>query len=173
MGSENYAAPEQWGQGQTDARSDVYAVGATMYHLLANEPPLPAFVPGERVPLRRRNPSASERIDAIIERAMAREREERYQSAEEMRQALLRGLPPWERLRLLGQQGGSGGGGGARTAAQGRVTDTSPAAPMLWPAVRATANALANRRCTAQHAAPRTAPPHDTAHSVATCWHTS
>lgn len=141
MGSENYAAPEQWGQGQTDARSDVYAVGATMYHLLANEPPLPAFVPGERVPLRRRNPSASERIDAIIERAMAREREERYQSAEEMRQALLRGLPPWERLRLLGQQGGSGGGGGARTAAQGRVTDTSPAAPMLWPAVRATANA--------------------------------
>ncbi|MHB1317095.1 MAG: serine/threonine protein kinase [Anaerolineae bacterium] len=111
MGSENYAAPEQWGQGQTDARSDVYAVGATMYHLLANEPPLPAFVPGERVPLRQRNQSASERIESIIESAMARERQDRYQSAEEMRQALLRGLPPWERLRLMGSQSGSSGNG--------------------------------------------------------------
>jgi hypothetical protein len=111
MGSENYAAPEQWGQGQTDARSDVYAVGATMYHLLANEPPLPAFVPGDRVPLRLRNPSASERIETVIDRAMARERQDRYQSADDMRQALLKGLPPWERLRLMGQQGGSAGSG--------------------------------------------------------------
>jgi hypothetical protein len=35
LGSENYAAPEQWGQAQTDARSDIYGLGATMYHLLA------------------------------------------------------------------------------------------------------------------------------------------
>lgn len=138
MGSENYAAPEQWGQGQTDARSDVYAVGATMYHLLANEPPLPAFVPGERVPLRKRNPSASERIDAIIERAMAREREDRYQSAEEMRQALLRGLPPWERLRLMGQQGASAGG---RTAVPDRGADATAPGPMHVPSVRPTATA--------------------------------
>ncbi|NLT74285.1 MAG: protein kinase [Chloroflexi bacterium] len=109
MGSENYAAPEQWGQEQTDARSDVYAVGATMYHLLANEPPLPAFVPGERVPLRQRNPSASERVDAIISKAMARDRNDRYQTAEEMRQALLRLLSPWERLRLVGAPGSAGG----------------------------------------------------------------
>ena len=138
MGSENYAAPEQWGQGQTDARSDVYAVGATMYHLLANEPPLPAFVPGERVPLRKRNPSVSERIDAIVERAMAREREDRYQSAEEMRQALLRGLPPWERLRLLGQQGGSGGG---RTSVTEGTGDATRPSPVISPPVRPAANA--------------------------------
>ena len=51
MGSENYAAPEQWGKGQTDARSDLYALGATMYHLLANMAPTPAFLPSEPLPL--------------------------------------------------------------------------------------------------------------------------
>jgi serine/threonine-protein kinase len=51
MGSENYAAPEQWGKGQTDGRSDVYALGATMYHLLANMAPTPAFLPSEPLPL--------------------------------------------------------------------------------------------------------------------------
>ena len=66
MGSENYAAPEQWGKGQTDARSDVYALGATMYHLLANMAPTPAFLPSEPLPLAnyngaliQRRPSAS------------------------------------------------------------------------------------------------------------------
>lgn len=99
MGSENYAAPEQWGQGQTDPRSDLYSLGATLYHLLTNEPPLPAYVPGERAAIAERNPSVSERLIQIVERAMAPERGDRFHSAAEMRSALLRCLPPWERLR--------------------------------------------------------------------------
>ena len=59
MGSENYAAPEQWGKGQTDARSDVYALGATMYHLLANMAPTPAFLPSEPLPLANYNGALS------------------------------------------------------------------------------------------------------------------
>jgi tRNA A-37 threonylcarbamoyl transferase component Bud32 len=139
MGSENYAAPEQWGQGQTDARSDVYAVGATMYHLLANDAPLPAFVPGERVPLRQRNPSASERIEEVIDRAMARERQDRYQSAEDMRQALLRGLSPWERLRVMGQPAASASSGATATTREsvenGPVSRVTPS-PQSPPDVR-------------------------------------
>jgi serine/threonine protein kinase len=93
MGSENYAAPEQWGKGQTDARSDIYALGATMYHLLANMSPTPSFLPTPPLPLAGYNPALSEATIKIIEKAMAEEPGERYQSALEMRQALLAALP--------------------------------------------------------------------------------
>ena len=76
MGSENYAAPEQWGKGQTDARSDVYALGATMYHLLANMAPTPAFLPSEPLPLANYNGALSKETVALIEKAMDRERSE-------------------------------------------------------------------------------------------------
>ncbi len=93
MGSENYAAPEQWGKGQTDARSDVYGLGATMYHLLANMAPTPAFLPSEPLPLGNYNGAISNKTIGIIERAMARDRARRFQSAREMREALLDALP--------------------------------------------------------------------------------
>ncbi len=93
MGSENYAAPEQWGKGQTDARSDVYALGATMYHLLANMAPTPAFLPSEPLPLGNYNGALSKQTIAIVEKAMDRDRKNRFQSALEMREALVNALP--------------------------------------------------------------------------------
>jgi hypothetical protein len=93
MGSENYAAPEQWGKGQTDARSDLYALGATMYHLLANMAPTPAFLPSEPLPLGNYNAALSKKTIAIIEKAMVRDRQRRFQSALEMRRALVDALP--------------------------------------------------------------------------------
>jgi hypothetical protein len=93
MGSENYAAPEQWGKGQTDARSDIYALGATMYHLLANMAPTPAFLPSEPLPLGNYNGAVSKQTITIIERAMDRDREDRFQSALAMREALVAALP--------------------------------------------------------------------------------
>lgn len=93
MGSENYAAPEQWGKGQTDARSDVYALGATMYHLLANMAPTPAFLPSEPLPLGNYNGAISKKTIKLIDKAMNRDRERRFQSALEMRQALIDALP--------------------------------------------------------------------------------
>lgn len=91
MGSENYAAPEQWGMAQTDARSDIYALGATMYHLLANTPPSPAFLPAPPVPLRQYNPAVSERTTGAIKRAMARDPDQRFATAAAMRSALTGG----------------------------------------------------------------------------------
>jgi serine/threonine protein kinase len=93
MGSENYAAPEQWGKGQTDARSDVYALGATMYHLLANMAPTPAFLPSEPLPLGNYNGALSKKTIALVDKAMDRERKNRFQSALEMREALIGALP--------------------------------------------------------------------------------
>jgi hypothetical protein len=93
MGSENYAAPEQWGKGQTDARSDVYALGATIYHLLANMAPTPAFLPSVPLPLANYNGAASNKTVAIVEKAMNREREARFQSVLDMRQAIVAAMP--------------------------------------------------------------------------------
>ncbi len=93
LGSENYAAPEQWGQAQTDPRSDIYGLGATMYHLLANMPPSPAFLPTEPTPLDALNPALSPETVRIVSKAMARRREDRYQSALEMKEDLLASVP--------------------------------------------------------------------------------
>ncbi len=100
MGSENYAAPEQWGRAQSDARTDIYGLGATLYHLLTGSPPLPTFVPGAREPVDTVNPAVSAELAQIVEKAMASEREARYESALAMRQALIECLPLLERLRL-------------------------------------------------------------------------
>jgi hypothetical protein len=97
MGSENYAAPEQWGKGQTDGRSDVYGLGATMYHLLANMAPTPAFLPSEPLPLGNYNGALSKGTIALINKAMDRDRRKRFQSAVAMREALIDALPaPYE-----------------------------------------------------------------------------
>lgn len=93
LGSENYAAPEQWGQAQTDPRSDLYGLGATMYHLLANMPPSPAFLPTDPTPVSQFNGALSAQTVEIVTKAMARERNDRYGSAEEMKHALLACLP--------------------------------------------------------------------------------
>ncbi len=93
LGSENYAAPEQWGQAQTDARSDIYGLGATMYHLLAAMPPSPAFLPSEPAPVNTLNPALSPETVQIVTQAMARERKDRYQSATEAKRAIMACMP--------------------------------------------------------------------------------
>src|SRR6266542_1443320 len=62
MGSAGYAPPEQYGKGQTDARSDVYALGATLLHLLTNMPPIPLQTPTPGS-IRKLNPSVDHQGD--------------------------------------------------------------------------------------------------------------
>ena len=105
MGSENYAAPEQWGKAQTDARADIYGLGATLYHLLTCVPPLPAFVPGKRVAIQQYNAGASEQVVAIVDRAMSPDRDKRYASADAMRDALIAAASRREKRRLAAYAG--------------------------------------------------------------------
>ncbi len=87
MGSAGYAPPEQYGKGQTDARSDVYALGATLLHLLTNMPPIPLQTPAPGS-IRRLNPSVDDRTEGVIMRAMALDPNVRYRDMAEFEQAL-------------------------------------------------------------------------------------
>lgn len=88
MGTEAYAPPEQWGSEQTDERSDIYALGATMYHLLTNSYPPHAKLPGTPTPITMVNPLVSQPVSDLVARAMEKERDRRFQSAADMKQAI-------------------------------------------------------------------------------------
>jgi serine/threonine-protein kinase len=94
MGTPGYAAPEQYGQGQTDPRSDVYSLGALMHHLLTGEDPsIRPFVFGS---VREANAYVSEHVDYAVRKAVQTDPDLRFESAEAMEQALLgqRPVPP-------------------------------------------------------------------------------
>lgn len=82
FGTTGYAAPEQYGKAQTDARTDIYGIGATMWHLLAGETP-PVEFPLPNV--REKNLSVGEGFaDVIIPQCTQLDREERYQTCDEL-----------------------------------------------------------------------------------------
>ncbi len=87
-----FSPPEQYGTGRTDARTDIYALGATMYACLTAEVPEDslerAMGRDELTPLRRRNPQVTPALARAIERALAVRPEERYQSVAEFASAL-------------------------------------------------------------------------------------
>lgn len=91
MGSAGYAPPEQYGKGQTDARSDVYALGATLLHLLTNMPPIPLQTPAPGS-IQKMNPSVDAQTERVIVRAMALDPGARYRDTAEFEQALHRCL---------------------------------------------------------------------------------
>lgn len=91
-----YAPPEQYGHGRTDGRTDVYALGATLYKLLTGREPLESVmrVSGERMPAAQQvNPRVPAQLGQVIEKAMALDPAGRYQSAQEFKTALEAAAP--------------------------------------------------------------------------------
>lgn len=87
LGTVGYAAPEQFGgMGQTDARTDIYCLGATLYHLVTGMNPCEP--PYEIKPIREINPALSSGLERIILKCTQRDPNDRYQSAAEMMYAL-------------------------------------------------------------------------------------
>lgn len=87
LGTVGYAAPEQFGgMGQTDPRSDIYCLGATLYHLVTGFNP--SEPPYEIKPIRMINPGLSSGLERIIQKCTRRNPNERYQSAAELMYAL-------------------------------------------------------------------------------------
>lgn len=87
LGTVGYAAPEQFGgMGQTDARTDIYCLGATLYHLVTGKNPCEP--PYEIKPIREINPSLSSGLERIILKCTQRDPNDRYQSAAELMYAL-------------------------------------------------------------------------------------
>jgi len=82
IGTRGYAAPEQYGTGQTDARTDIYELGMTIYHLLSGKNP--AELPEEIPPLQHYNEEISFELDAIVQKCIRKEPDQRYNSVSEL-----------------------------------------------------------------------------------------
>lgn len=89
IGTEGYSPPEQY-RGEASTLADIYALGATLHHVLTRRDPRlePPFTFGDR-PIRKYNSSISVELDSIVTRALEYEPSDRFQSAEEMKSALV------------------------------------------------------------------------------------
>ncbi len=88
IGTEGYSPPEQY-RGESSPAGDVYALGATMHHLLTRKDPRlePPFTFAER-PIRKFNPGISPEFEAIIMRCLAYDPKDRYPNAQALKVAL-------------------------------------------------------------------------------------
>ncbi|MEM7347386.1 MAG: serine/threonine-protein kinase [Chloroflexota bacterium] len=88
IGTEGYSPPEQY-RGIADPRGDIYALGATLHHLLTKrDPRLEAPFTFHEEPPRLLNPALSEETNSVIIRALQYEPEKRYPSAQMFKDAL-------------------------------------------------------------------------------------
>ena len=108
IGTALYMSPEQIRSEGVDHRSDIYSIGVTLFEMVGGRPPfesdsamtLMMMHLNDPVPdLRRLQPGTPEPMVKIIERALAKNREWRYQSAAEMAQDL-RGVLEWLRSQV-------------------------------------------------------------------------
>ncbi|MDE2238153.1 MAG: serine/threonine protein kinase, partial [Elusimicrobia bacterium] len=86
LGTPGFAAPEQWGKSQTDARSDVYSAGWLLYTMVTGLEPPPQFGRPDAKAMRGVSPA----VQAAIEKATRLGPELRFQSAGEFKRALER-----------------------------------------------------------------------------------
>lgn len=83
LGTPGYAPPEQY-QGNADPRSDLYALGATLHHVLTNRDPRD-FPPFNYPPARTVNPQLSPEVEQLLAKATNNDITQRYQSAVAMK----------------------------------------------------------------------------------------
>jgi len=101
IGTDGFAAPEQY-KGLATPAADIYALGASLHHLLTKRDPRlePPFSFHKR-PIREINPNVSEMLAAVVMRALNYNPEDRYSSAEAMKHALQAAEPDTNPLIIL------------------------------------------------------------------------
>lgn len=138
-----YSPPEQYGRGFTDERSDVYALGATVYTLLtASMPPdsvdqLTGSAPPPR-PIHESNPAVAPRISLAVAQAMSVSREERFSTVDAFRNSLAdasasmatKGKPSVERTILIEPKRQEAS---AATGDRNEISSVVPSAPVIVP----------------------------------------
>lgn len=120
-GSVGYAPPEQWEDAaQTDERSDVYSLGATMFYVLTGKPPSPVYGSQRLRPYR---PHLDGGAEAIVLKCLQPEPSQRYANSSE----LIRDLLLWL-SKQPDQQGGSSSEEEPTKAAIGELVVAHPVA---------------------------------------------
>ena len=102
VGTKGYAAPEQFGTAQTDARTDIYALGVTIYHLVTGKSPYEP--PYQFVPVRELDKTLSHGIEYILNKCVQLEPESRYQNVDELLKDLNRIYvfdKAWKRVQAI------------------------------------------------------------------------
>ena len=99
IGTAQYLSPEQ-ARGETvDARSDVYSLGCVLYEILTGQPPFVGDSPvavayqhvrEDPIPPSQRHAGISPELDAVVLKSLAKNPDNRYQTAAEMRADLIR-----------------------------------------------------------------------------------
>jgi serine/threonine protein kinase len=113
IGTPPYMSPEQCLGEAVDARSDLYTVGVIAYELLTGRTPFVADSPARMLRMHVNDPvppiaqiapelEIDPAVDAILQRAMAKDRDERFSSGYELAKAILRDTPPSSSLLLPG-----------------------------------------------------------------------
>ncbi|MCO5170727.1 MAG: FHA domain-containing serine/threonine-protein kinase [Planctomycetes bacterium] len=140
LGTAHYMAPEQWEDGPIDARTDVYALGATLYHLLTGRPPFhdagddidevaDRALAGSFPPPRALAPATPPEAELVVLRMLAPRAADRYAGAEDCAadlEAVRRGGAARVPCLVLEP-------GGARAPLVGADLLTLGADPRAWP----------------------------------------
>ena len=89
IGTEGYSPPEQY-RGEANAQADIYALGATMHHLLSRRDPRlePPFSFAER-PIHKINPNVSVELETVISTALQYNVENRFKTVDDFKQSLI------------------------------------------------------------------------------------
>lgn len=90
MGTPGYAAPEQYGKGQSDARADIYALGATMHHMLTGRDP--SQEPFKFPPVRALNNRVPPPMEMVVMRAVQMDVSQRWKSVRDLQAAMTQPL---------------------------------------------------------------------------------
>ena len=108
IGTNGFAAPEQYGLAQTDERTDIYSLGMTMYYLGTGKSPLSP--PYGYTPARQLNPALSAKMERILEKCIRDNPQDRYQNAQELLTDLNDGIVSTQGASVIRQERMTGGG---------------------------------------------------------------